>query len=268
MILEIQNEICEAIEELYLAAAKTNYIAYILLIARAEIQPGLKKICGTDCVTNYQMDIYLDETRTKYYLDYLKKNYSLEGYSYQSEDAVNDITAEMTIYSHIWDSDYFMKSLYRFAAIISGKGYLWKNVLPTQRIHEHFAQNVIDVFKKKGLKIGAILEKSYKSSIRNAFAHSHYNIDVENRQVHIRPRSGYESFSFDDFQKVFLYATILMNKMENYQEINHNRAAEKNTAITEVFLTPDNVNVQVYGRMVSRGDIMIHELHIVKVIED
>lgn len=51
------------------------------------------------------MDIYLDETRTKYYLDYLKKNYSHEGYRYQSEDAVNDITAEMTIYSHIWDSD-------------------------------------------------------------------------------------------------------------------------------------------------------------------
>ena len=243
MIREIQDEICEAIEELYFAAAKADYIAYILLIARAEIQPGLKKLCGTDCVTNYQMDIYLDETRTKFYLDYLKKNYSREGYSYQSEDTVNDITAEMTIYSHIWDSDYFMKSLYRFAAILSGNGYLWEDVLPTQRIHEHFTQNVIDVFRQKGLKIGDILEKSYKSSIRNAFAHSRYNIDVETRQVHIRPRCGYETFTFEEFQKVFLYAAILMNKMENYQEMNHNRAAEKVTAITEAFLTPDGVNV-------------------------
>lgn len=161
-----------------------------------------------------------------------------------------------------------MKSLYRFAAILSGNGYLWEDVLPTQRTHEHFTQNVIDVFKQKGLKIGDILENSYKSSIRNAFAHSRYNIDVESRKIYIRPRSGYETISFDEFQKVFLYAAILMNKMENYQEMSHNRAAEKGTAITEAFLTPDGVKVQVYGRMVQRGDMVNPELHIVKVIEE
>lgn len=257
MIRDIQEEICEAIEELYFEAAQIDYIAFILLIGRFEMQPGLKVHCGTDCVSNYQMDIYHDETRSQFYLDYLRKNYSKEGFCYQDGNAVNDITKELTIYTHLWDSDYFMKALYRFAAIISGKGYLWKDVLPKKEVHKLFSQNVIKPLKDKGLKVGSILESVYKSSLRNAFAHSCYSIDTESRKLNIWPKSsGYETYSFEEFQHIFLYAVILMNKMENYQEQNHNKAAEKNTAITESFKTPDGVMVQVYGRMIQRGDIL------------
>ena len=58
-----------------------------------------------------------------------------------------------------------------------------------------------------------------------------------------------------------------MNKMENYQEMNHNIAANKNTALTEPFLTPDGVLVQVFGKMVQRGDIMHPEFRLVKITE-
>lgn len=268
MIRDIQDEICEAIEELYFEASQVDYIAYILLIGRFEIQPGLKVHCGTDCVSNYQMDIYRDETRSQFYLDYLRQNYSKDGFHYQDGNAVNDITKELTIYSHLWDSDYFMKSLYRFAAIISGRGYLWKDVLPTREVHKHFSENVIQPFKQKSLIIGSLLEKVYKSSLRNAFAHSCYSIETDERKLRIWPKSsGYETYTFDEFQQIFLYSVILMNKMENYQELNHNKAAERNNAITEAFDTPDGVKVQVYGRMVERGDIVTPELRMVKVID-
>ena len=268
MIRDIQEEICEAIEELYDAAYKANYIAYILLIGRAEMQHGLKAVCGTDCVMEWQMDIYYDETRAQYYLDYLRRNYSRDGYSYQGDGAINDITTEMTIYAHLWDSEYFMKSLYRFATIIDGNGYLWEDVLPERRIHEHFCENVIRPFKEHGLKLGNILERVYKSSIRNAFAHSRYTIDVERREIQIRPNTGYEKFSFDEFQDIFLHSVILMNKMENYQEMNHNSAAEKNAVLTEAFMTPDDVLVQVKGIIQKRGDISRPEFRIVKVIDN
>ena len=98
MIRDIQEEICEAIEELYFEAAQIDYIAFILLIGRFEMQPSLKVHCGTDCVSNYQMDIYHDETRSQFYLDYLRKNYSKEGFCYQDGNAVNDITKELIIY--------------------------------------------------------------------------------------------------------------------------------------------------------------------------
>lgn len=267
MIREIQEEICLAIKQAYDAICKADYNAFILLIGRAEVQRGLKAIVGTDCVMEYMMNIYLDETRTQYYLDYLRKNYSREGYDYPKEDAVNDITTELTIYSHLWDSEYFMKSLYRIAAIIAGKGYLWESVLPTREVHIHFRDNVITPLKDHGLKLGEILEKAYHSSIRNAFAHSRYTIDTAVRRIDIRPNSGYESFSFEEFQQIFLNSVILMNKMANYQEMNHNEAAQKNTTLTEPFLTPDGIMVQVFGKMVQRGEEMHPEFRIVKIID-
>ena len=266
-IRKIQDEICDAIKELYFEAARIDYIAFILLIGRFEIQPGLKVYCGTDCVSNYSLDIFHDETRSEFYLNYLRKNYSKDGFCYQDGNAVNDITQELTIFTHLWDSDYYMKSLYRFAAIIAGKGYLWKDVLPTREVHRHFSENVIKPLKDKGLKVGLILERVYKSSLRNAFAHSCYSIDTESRKINIWPNSGYETYTFEDFQQIFLYSVILMNKMENYQEMNHNMAAEKNTAITEAFMTPDGVKVQIYGQMIQRGDLLLPELRIVKVID-
>ena len=267
MIKEIQEEICLAIEQVYETISKMDYNAFILLIGRAEIQQGLKAIVGTDCVMEYMMDVYFDETRSQYYLNYLNKNYSKEGYDYPKEDAVNDITTELTIYSHMWDSEYFMKSLFRIGAIIAGKGYLWDKVLPTKNVHKNFRDNVITPLKDHGMKLGDILEKAYHSSIRNAFAHSRYSIDLSARRINIRPKSGRESFSFGDFQQIFLYSAILMNKMENYQEMNHNIAANKNTALTEPFLTPDGVLVQVFGKMVQRGDIMHPEFRLVKITE-
>lgn len=262
----VLNEVCEAIEETFDAISKADYIAFILFIGRAEIQRGLKVHTGTDCVMEYMLDIYYDETRADYYLDYLRRNYSRDGYNYEGPAGVNDVTTELTIYSHLWESHYFLKSLYRIAAIIQGKGYLWENVLPTHDVHKHFHDNVTEPLKEKGLKLGSIIEKGYKSSIRNAFAHSLYTVDTKSRELYIRPKSGYERFTFEDFQEKFLYSVILMNKMENYQEMNHNLAAEKDTALTEPFLTPDGARVQVFGKMVQRGDELRPEFQMAKVI--
>lgn len=268
MINEIQDEVCKAIEEAFDEICKVDYIAFILFIGRAEIQRGLKAHTGTDCVMEYMLDIYYDETRAEYYLDYLRRNYSRDGYKYEGNTGANDVTTELTIYSHLWESSYFMKSLYRIAAIIQGKGYLWENVLPKHDVHKHFHDNVIVPLKKKGLKLCSIIEKGYKSSIRNAFAHSLYTVDAKSRELYIRPKSGYEKFTFEEFQKKFLYSVILMNKMENYQELNHNLAAEKNTVLTEPFMTPDGVRVQVFGKMVERGDEFRPEFRMAKVISE
>ncbi|MBO4843955.1 MAG: hypothetical protein J5490_05120 [Bacteroidales bacterium] len=267
MIRDIQNEICGAIEEAYDVISKRDYNAFILLIGRAEIQKGLKAIVGTDLVMEYKWDIYLDETRSQFYINYLNKNYSRDGYDYPQETAINDITTEMIIYSHLWDSNYFMKSLYRIAAIIAGKGYIWESVLPNREVHIHFRDNVIKPLKDNKLRLGDIIEKAYHSSIRNAFAHSRYHIDLCTRRIDIRPKSGYNSFSFKEFQQIFLYSSILMNKMENYQEMNHNEAARKNTALTEPFLTPDGVKVQVFGRMIQRGEEQYPEFRLARIIE-
>lgn len=73
-----------------------------------------------------------------------------------------------------------------------------------------------------------------------------------------------KTITFDKFQSLFLYSVILMNKLENAIAFNHDEAAKLNTAITEVFTTPDGVRVQVLGKLVQRGKEIYPELRMVK----
>ena len=59
-----------------------------------------------------------------------------------------------------------------------------------------------------------------------------------------------------------------MNRLQNYLEKNHIKAAKMNTAITESFFTPDRVKVQVYANMVDRAGQIYPEFRLVKIKED
>lgn len=116
--------------------------------------------------------------------------------------------------------------------------------------------------------MGTLVAKAFDSNIRNAFAHSLYNVNVESREIYTRTRQGNKTYTFDEFQSMFLYSVILMNKLQNYIEKNHNEAGKMNTAITEAFLTPDGVKVQVYGSMINRAGHIYPELRLVKINEE
>ena len=82
IIKEIIEEILQAIEDSFVTIAKDDYISYILYIGRADVIPELKAHFGTSCVIDYQLDRYYDETRELFYLHYLNRNYSKEGFKY------------------------------------------------------------------------------------------------------------------------------------------------------------------------------------------
>lgn len=48
---------------------------------------------------------------------YLNRNYSRNGFSYEGNEGIDDMHIELMIYSHLWDSSYFIKSLMRMASI-------------------------------------------------------------------------------------------------------------------------------------------------------
>lgn len=125
-IASIRDEILEAIDEAFISMAKKDYISYILFIGRADMIPGLKQHVGTDCVIDYHMDTFYDQTRAQFYLRYLRRNYNKDGFSYKGEDGIDDMHIELMIYSHLWDSSDFIKSLMRIASIVSGNGYIWQ----------------------------------------------------------------------------------------------------------------------------------------------
>ena len=267
-IASIQEEILEAIDEAFIAMAKKDYISYILFIGRADMIPGLKQHVGTDCVIDYHLDTIYDQTRAQFYLRYLRRNYNKDGFAYKGESGIDDMHIELMIYSHLWDSSDFIKSLMRIASIVSDGGYIWQHNIDWQHKDKFMEKWIITLLKAVGLKIGDLVEKYYDPSLRNAFAHSLYDIDAERRSITVRPQKGMKTLTFDEFQSYFLHSVILMNKMENAIAFNHDEAAKLNTAITESFLTPDGVRVQVFGKMVQRGKDIFPELRMAKIKEE
>lgn len=265
MIVRICEEILDAIDEAFNVMAKQDYISFILFIGRADMIPGLKQHQGTDCVIDYKLDTIYDETRVDFYIRYLRRNYSREGFSYAGKTGIDDMHIELMIYSHLWDSSYFIKSLMRIASIVTGKGYLWNPKIDWMHKDAFMKKWIIDPLMSSGLKLGPLVERCYDPSVRNAFAHSLYTIEPERRFIIVRPMKGMKTLTFDEFQSLFLHSVILMNKMENALETNHRKAAEKNAALTDVFYTPDSVKIQVLGTFVQRGKELHPEFQIAKI---
>ena len=90
MIKEIYNEVKGAVADSFDTIAREDYISFILYIGRADVMQGLKNIVGTDCVIDYQLDRYYDETRESFYLHYLNHNYTKEGFHYEGESGIDD----------------------------------------------------------------------------------------------------------------------------------------------------------------------------------
>ena len=170
MIKEIIPEVTAVIEKSFKTIADEDYTSYILYIGRADIIPGLKKVRGTDCVIDYQLDRYYDETREAFYVHYLTRNYSKSGFCYDGESGIDDLSIEMMIYCHLWDSVYFLKSLYRLAAVLDGKGYQWNPDIPENGKYNFIKEKIISPLQAKNIELGDLVAKAYDSNIRKAFA--------------------------------------------------------------------------------------------------
>ena len=267
MLKEIRNEVDTTLDDSIKRAYVNDKISFILFIGRGDVIPELKSLQGTECVIDYQFDRYYDETRDAFYLHYLNRNYTKEGFRYDGVSGIDDLSIEMMIYCHMWDSRYFLKSLRRLSAILCDEGYMWNVEVPEGGKYDFVCKKIIDPLKAKGIPLGDLVEKSFNTIFRNAFAHSLYNINVNSREIYTRTKEGYKTFSFDDFQHCFLYSVILMNRLQNVLELNHDSFARTNRPLTEPFATPEGIKVYVKGEMIDRGGKSYPEFRLVKVAE-
>lgn len=67
-----------------------------------------------------------------------------------------------------------------------------------------FVKNkIITPLQKKNFSLGDIVAKSFDSNIRNAFAHSLYNVDIKSRKIYTMTKQGNKTYTFDEFQCLF-----------------------------------------------------------------
>lgn len=268
MIKEIYGEVNEAINEAIKTIYAKDRLSFVLLVGRADVDLKLKdnNLVESVCVIDDMRDLHYDNTRKTFWLRYLNRNYSREGFKYLNDSGIDDLSIEMMIYSHLWDSDYHLKLLHRISSILSGKEYEWNVKIPETGMHKWIHNDIINPLKANGYKLGDLIAKGYKSSIRNAFAHSNYSIYTERRTIHIRPSSSpWEIISFDEFQNCFLYSSILMNVLHNSIESLFQEITLTAGALTDPFFTQDNVKVQVFSETKMADGKLYSRMRMIKV---
>lgn len=260
LLHEIDFKVSSAIEEALAALCKVSQPNFCLLIARAGVQPMLENIGKSRYVMDNAMDVYHDETRQQFYLNYLNANYRKGVLDYSQKDGLDKLYIEMMIYSHLWDSQRFLKDIYRIATMVAGKPYDWELELEDGISYKVMQEEIIMPLKTKGLRLGEVIDASYSSHIRNSFAHSLFDIDTQSRKIQLRSKhiKNYEEsiLSFDTFQDKFLHSIFLYYCLTNIIEQNRLEAAKANAAITDAFLAPDGRKMQLFGEVIeSKGKL-------------
>lgn len=221
MIGKIKSDVQTAIADAFKKALHTNPGNFVAFLVRGDYNSLLEGegFAGMDpkpspFCTDYMLDIYNDETRDKFYVRYLNRRYKRDGFQYEGDDGFDDLCVEMMIYSHVWESEKFLKDLYRLSRIISGeKFYDWD----VSRVEFHGYQvikTIKDNLRENCPGLYDIIDKSYAGYIRDSFAHMLYSIDEESRIINLnsdRVKNNLElsRLKYEDFQKRFLYSVEL-----------------------------------------------------------
>ena len=143
----------------------------------------------------------------------MKTFYSFPSSINQTDDNEFRLTMELMIYTHIWESKAFLKQLFRLASLVNGKSYQWEVVVPEMSKHSYIRNDIRSILEAKQLKLGNIIFKAFHTSLRNAFAHSEYQLDENNKLIHLDTYKGgtwdIQNISYDDWTKRFVYSALL-----------------------------------------------------------
>jgi len=214
---KIDFEVKEALEELFRFAQnheldKNDFFLFLSNATYYEDHEGTQVSCY---IIDNRMDMYADNDRFDFLTKYLKTYYSFA--SYNTSDSKESMTMEMMMYTHIWESRFFLKSLKQLSDFCDSKEYEWKLSVPNAQnsdSKQNFIRNEIrDNFRKHNLKIADVMTKGYRSQFRNAFAHSDYSFAFTDDKIilHNYKPGGYEvkDVAFNDWTKFFCYSFLL-----------------------------------------------------------
>jgi len=214
--LEIKDEVEVAVAELF-DYAKDHNSDYILFLADAEYNDAYRGSRISPYVISYQVDYYKEETRLEFFQYFLNSLYTFGNGATQSTDSPFWQQLELMIYCQIWESNRYLKQLYRIQRLINGNLYTWQvNVIPDSSKHSFIRNTIRDGFKSKGLKIAEVITKGFHTSLRNSFLHSEFEIDDVNSKIllHTQREGNLQAhelpeISFNDWTERFIYSVFL-----------------------------------------------------------
>ncbi len=209
--LEVESAIDEAFEY-----AKKNE-NYILFLASSHYDKKIDKSKFSPWRIDYSLDEMTDKHRVDFLLQYLNQQYSFQ--TENSADSKFSLTLELMIYTHIWESFHNLHNYKRLADLCDSKDYSWNIEIGKKSRFRFIKDNIQSVFKKHDLKIHNLIDRSYHSQLRNAFAHSLYHFSLNGHNIVFENYDGInaniQQLSFDEWTERFLTSALIQNFYHN-----------------------------------------------------
>lgn len=185
---------------------------YVLFLASGEYDEIIARNNSLNIspytISGHNIDNYYDFTRENFLCEFMNLNYDFSEIT-EIQDNKFRINVEFLIYTHIWEAKPFLKRLYRLGNLLCGSEYDWKVQIPLYN-KSHFIKNeIIKPFNTTNTHLGLILENNYNTDLRNAIAHSDYQLDFESKTITFNSKNGISNISFDDWSILFTYSFSL-----------------------------------------------------------
>jgi hypothetical protein len=214
---EIDKEIKDAIR-LTLNRLKTNSAGdYVLLLANGEFHDngGYRAEVGPYFIDD-QIDKYKDSTRRMFLGNLLTTRYSFPPDQVVVDDEETAIYVELMVYCHTWESKPYLRKLYRLAHLASGEAYPWHVDVPDTGKYD-FVRNIRLTLEKAGSNLAQVIKKGFHSTLRNAFAHSEFSIDMNRKKIRLYNYKGktwdIPNVTFDEWSERFVYSALLTHHL-------------------------------------------------------
>lgn len=209
----IENEVISSLKESFNLLKERSMSSYLLFIANGEFNELLLRHATLSPYTiESPIDNYLDYDRLAFLRDLLQTFYSF-GDTKIVDDNIQRMHLELMTYTHIWESQPFLKKLYRIAQAIDSSEYIWEVKVPRIEKYKFIKEDIREVLEQKQCNLAEIIEKGYHSSLRNAFAHSQYHFDEKNKIIHLSNYSSryweIKEVTFNDWNVRFAYSALL-----------------------------------------------------------
>lgn len=231
---QIHEEVRLAVEELFDHVKECNEDKYVLFLADAEYKPTYHGTRLSPYVISNMEDYYKEAARLEFSQYFLNNNYGLGPNLQKTTDNPTKMNIELMVYCHIWESNKFLKQLFRLLEIGNNKSYPWHvDKIPEYGKHNFIRQQIRDGFQKLGLKIADVMSKGFRTSLRNSFVHGEFDINDTTLEMTLhtykRPRiiqtHELDKINADQWTEFFIYSAML-----NYLLITEKDKRKRNIA--------------------------------------
>lgn len=244
---QLRPTVVQAVSDLYEKAANNqkNPNDIVLFLVNGHVDVAIPRVY-TKFRTGPGIEGIDDYPRFEFLIAYLNFGNEKPFDVSWSDEEINrhrkyTINLELMIYTHLWEAEQSLKCLKQLANLVARRPYQWEIEIPWMTKHDFIRNEIKQVFLDNNLEVGKIVQESYHSQLRNAFAHGNYTF-FESSHIKLNNYRGepweLRALSFDEWEERFLKSALLHYEIMNQRQACLKEFGKKNPTVT-VWLPKD-----------------------------